>query len=314
MVKSKVSIVIPVYNTEKYLKKCLDSIINQTMKELEIICVNDGSKDNSLKILKQYAKKDDRIKIIDLKENVGGGKAKNIAIQSVESPYFIIVDSDDYCALDMCEKLYNEITRKDFDIAYSGFYNVDSETMQIKSFEGIYVCPSPWARIYKTSMVKDNGLKFYEGLGTHDTPFYIFTHIYSKKKSYKLMSQGFYFYLRDRSDSIQTNIVEKSEKKFGIFNCYDFIREFLPKKTFQKHKRFINSKYSSFFNYLISKKRNDLEIQEKAIFYSKKYSFPEFLQSKKKYKFLGISFIKIKFYLSYKQIYFLGIPILKVKL
>ena len=82
-----VSIIIPVYNVEKYLKQCLDSAINQTLKDIEIICINDGSTDNSLKILNEYAQKDNRIKIINLKKNVGLGKARNIAFEYVTSPY-----------------------------------------------------------------------------------------------------------------------------------------------------------------------------------------------------------------------------------
>ncbi|MBL0052071.1 MAG: glycosyltransferase family 2 protein [Bacteroidetes bacterium] len=103
---AKVSVIIPVYNTELYLNKCLDSVINQTLKEIEIICINDGSKDSSLDILKAYAKKDDRIIIID-KKNGGQGLARNIAIKKATGEYLGFVDSDDWIAHDMFEKMYS---------------------------------------------------------------------------------------------------------------------------------------------------------------------------------------------------------------
>ena len=100
-----VSIIIPVYNTENYLKECLDSVVNQTLKEIEIICINDGSTDNSLKIMKSYAEKDDRIKIID-KKNEGQSVARNTGVKEAIGEYIAFVDSDDYIDQDAYEKLY----------------------------------------------------------------------------------------------------------------------------------------------------------------------------------------------------------------
>ena len=100
-----VSVIIPVYNTEQYLKQCLDSVINQTFKDIEIICVNDGSEDNSPEILNEYAKKDDRIKIIN-KENDGLGRARNTGLEYVTTGLVCFIDSDDYFTEDAVEKLY----------------------------------------------------------------------------------------------------------------------------------------------------------------------------------------------------------------
>ena len=101
----KVSIVIPTYNVEQYLKECLDSVINQTLKDIEIICVDDGSTDNSGKILDEYAAKDSRIKVIH-KENGGYGKAMNVGIDNATGEYIGIVEPDDYIEFDMYETLY----------------------------------------------------------------------------------------------------------------------------------------------------------------------------------------------------------------
>lgn len=103
----KVSIIVPVYNVEKYLPECLDSIICQTLSDIEIVCINDGSPDNSLSILKDYAAKDSRIIIID-KENEGVGKARNDGMKAATSEFIAFMDSDDYYpSNDVLEKLYN---------------------------------------------------------------------------------------------------------------------------------------------------------------------------------------------------------------
>ena len=101
----KVSIIIPVYNVEKYLQKCLESLVNQTLKEIEIICINDGSTDKSEEILKIFAQKDDRIIVVN-KENEGQSVARNVGIKLAKGEFLGFVDSDDWVDLDFFEKLY----------------------------------------------------------------------------------------------------------------------------------------------------------------------------------------------------------------
>lgn len=103
----KVSIIIPVYNTEKYLRKCLDSAINQTLKEIEIICINDGSTDNSLSILKEYANKDNRVVVLDI-PNSGVASARNFGIKKAHGRYIGFIDSDDWVDAGYFENLYNQ--------------------------------------------------------------------------------------------------------------------------------------------------------------------------------------------------------------
>jgi len=117
----KISVIIPVYNTSKYLKRCLDSIINQTYVNLEIICINDGSKDNSLEILNQYKKKDDRIIIID-KENQGVSAARNDGIKNSTGMYITFVDSDDWLELDAIEILYKTLINEKVDVVRGNYY------------------------------------------------------------------------------------------------------------------------------------------------------------------------------------------------
>ena len=111
----KVSIIIPVYNVEKYLRQCLDSIVNQTLKEIEVICINDGSTDNSPIILEEYEKKDPRIRVIT-QENMGSGVARNRAIQQAKGKYIGFMDSDDWADPTMFEKLYENAELNNSDI------------------------------------------------------------------------------------------------------------------------------------------------------------------------------------------------------
>ena len=112
----KISVIIPVYNVEKYLSECLDSVVNQTLRDIEIICINDGSTDNSLSILKEYASKDSRIKIID-KENQGQGYARKVGLDKASGEYILFCDSDDYYSeLIAFEELYNYIEKVKVDV------------------------------------------------------------------------------------------------------------------------------------------------------------------------------------------------------
>ena len=113
----KLSVIIPIYNVEQYLRKCLDSVCNQTLEDIEIICINDCSPDNSLEILKEYQKNDNRIKIIDFKENRGVAAARNEAIKIAKGEYIGFVDSDDWIDLDFYEKLYKKASYTSSQIA-----------------------------------------------------------------------------------------------------------------------------------------------------------------------------------------------------
>ena len=126
----KVSVIVPVYNVDKYLEECLDSIVNQTLNDIEIICVNDGSTDGSLKILEDYASKDDRIKIIT-QENGGLSVARNTGIDVAKGEYLSFVDSDDFIGLEMFDKMYDQAHSQDLDILFCKTYLYDDVTGDI---------------------------------------------------------------------------------------------------------------------------------------------------------------------------------------
>ena len=106
----KVSVILPVYNVEKYLKQCLDTIVGQTLKEIEILCVDDGSTDDSVQILKEYEQKDHRIKVLSQK-NAGAGAARNLGLRHASGKYLSFLDSDDFFEPDMLETAYEQAER-----------------------------------------------------------------------------------------------------------------------------------------------------------------------------------------------------------
>ena len=169
--KPKISVIIPVYNNEKCISKTIDSVIKQTMQDFEILCINDGSKDNSLEILKKLEEKEKRIKIIE-KENEGVWKARVDGVKNAKGEYIAFIDSDDIIKIDFLEKLYKSIEEKKSDIAICGFQRIDFETKKVLSGEMKYsndriidmnVSPEEvitintalWNKLYKTSLLKN---------------------------------------------------------------------------------------------------------------------------------------------------------------
>ena len=117
----KISVLVPIYNVEKYLRECLDSLLNQTLVDVEFILINDGSKDNSLEIMKEYQSKDARFKIID-KENTGYGSSMNKGLDLASGEYIGIVESDDFIKKRMFEDLYNIAVKNDADMVKSDYF------------------------------------------------------------------------------------------------------------------------------------------------------------------------------------------------
>ena len=134
----KISIIVPVYNVEQYINRCIDSLLGQTLKDIEIILVDDGSPDQCPQICDEYARKDSRIKVIHKKNN-GLGYARNSGLELATGEYIAFVDSDDYVNINMYEKLYNETINNNFDIVYCGFIveNKDKSTYEEKKKDRI---------------------------------------------------------------------------------------------------------------------------------------------------------------------------------
>ncbi|MDD3187730.1 MAG: glycosyltransferase [Bacilli bacterium] len=177
----KVSVIVPVYNVEAYINKCLDSLVNQTLKEIEIIVVNDGTKDNSQVIIDKYAKEYDNVKSF-IKENGGLSDARNYGIKKAHGEYIAFVDSDDYVDLDMYNIMYTKAKKGDFDMvvcdAYSvskrldyRYSNIDDNVFTKegikKYFTNIY--PPVWNKIYKRKFF--DKFEFKKGVWFEDVEF-----------------------------------------------------------------------------------------------------------------------------------------------
>lgn len=193
---TKVSVIIPVYNVEKYLRECLDSVVNQSLKDIEIICVDDGSTDNSLSILQEYAAKDKRFKIFTQK-NKGAATARNKGLRVAKSEYLYFMDSDDYLELEALEKIYKKITETNADICIfknrvynqsTGEFiscNWENSILNIpnkKTFNKYDIpnvffqcCNIPaWSKMYKTSFIKKNNIEF-QNLKTCNDVYFNYT-------------------------------------------------------------------------------------------------------------------------------------------
>ena len=191
------SIIIPVYNLQDYIPNTLNKIIGQSLQNIEIICINDCSTDNSLEILKEYQNKDKRIKIINLKENKKQGYARNIALNKANGEYIGFIDSDDWIDLNYFEKLYTKAKEHNCDIAlatnvrigknkYKKRLNITKEEIAIYLKDKINLCNQwnnecPTNKIYKKELLINNNITFSEGCFCEDKIFTTKAIYYSNK-------------------------------------------------------------------------------------------------------------------------------------
>ena len=164
---NKVSIIIPVYNSEKYLKKCVDSILNQIYKNIEIIIIDDGSKDNSYEVIKELEKENPTIIKGFTQENQGVANTRNNGVQYASGDFIMFSDNDDYLDKDCVEVFVNAIVKEEADIVVGGYRRVSTDgkvLMERKLSEDSswskYVQICPWAKIYKRDFLIKNNLKF----------------------------------------------------------------------------------------------------------------------------------------------------------
>ncbi|MBC5630276.1 glycosyltransferase [Clostridium sp. NSJ-6] len=253
----KVSIIVPVYNVEDYLERCLDSLINQTFRDIEVITINGGSTDKSLDILKIYENKDKRIKVID-KENFGVSYNRNLGISEARGEYIVFVDSDDWIELNMIENMYKHIDSVDivmctyirefknhskekrFNLPKISMY----ENQQVKSQllrklvgplkeelsnpEYLDALGTVWAKMYRKDLLINNDIKFVDlneiGSG-EDTLFNIYA--FNKANKVVLLNKPMYHYWRDNPKSITSRYISNFKEKRRTYFKYikNFIKE-----------------------------------------------------------------------------------------
>lgn len=236
----KISIIVPVYNAEKYLENCLKSILEQTYTNLEIILVDDGSKDNSANICDEYAKKDERIKVVH-EQNGGVSKARNTGIDIATGKYLMFIDADDFYEKNSCEVLYNEISSKDADYVIGNYIHTNSagekwpkalfDTEVYNNFElsikdyrkSFFVMNSVvWNKIFKKEFIEKYNLRFVEGAIAEDAIFSIFCYV-NAKKAYYISNVVYNYRQNENNSSISTNCTK--EYFFNINSSYHMLYE-----------------------------------------------------------------------------------------
>ena len=200
-----VSVVIPVYNAQEGIKQCLDSLLNQTFKDYEIILLNDGSTDNTLEVIKSYASKNDCIRVID-KENEGVAKTRNKGIHLAKGEYIVFIDNDDFVDSDYLERFYNAIDQEQLDIVLGGYKRVNQDLKTLfkqdltQSEWSKYIIVAPWARIYRTSFLIDNEIEFFDYPIGEDVIFTLSA--YNLTEKIKIIEyNGYNWYFNEKSIS-----------------------------------------------------------------------------------------------------------------
>lgn len=267
----KVSIVVPIYNMEDYLDRCLQSLLGQSLREIEIIAVNDGSRDFSLELLQKYARQDSRITIID-KANGGVSAARNDGVLAARGQYIGFVDPDDWVHESMYEQLYHAAAEEDSDIAMCTYVREfethskekrfdmpDKQTyradeLQAKMLrrlvgplkeelakpENLDAWGTVWSKLYRAELIKDHGLKFMDlaVIGSNeDTLFNI--HAFYYAKSFVFLNRPLYHYWRSNTESITSTYNPALQYKFD--RLYAAIQSFISEKQ-------LNDEYRTAFN------------------------------------------------------------------
>ena len=293
----KISIVLPVYNVEKYLEQCLDSVLNQDLKEIEVICVNDGSSDNSGEILDRYQKKDSRVIVIN-QENQGQGAARNSGMKIARGEYLFFVDPDDWIMENSLKRVYDFAKENNSTVVFfdSKFYNeplnkFDNDRIQdyltkkfnknfdnIKSFslkdcnnDFSAFCLAVWNRIFKTDFIKNNNISFPKTKLSEDTTFSIETMFLCDCVHY--FQEYVYCYRIRKGSTSHTNNIHAMK----VFDSLDMLEDFMKehnlfntyKKQFYEYK--VNL-IASHFQYIPSSYQNEFIQNAKKAFSPAYYS------------------------------------------
>mgnify|MGYP000365823139 FL=1 len=280
----KISVIVPVYNVEQYLERCVDSIISQTYTNLEIILVNDGSTDNSGKLCDELAKKDERIRVIH-KENGGLSDARNRGIDEAESDLVGFIDSDDYIDSDMYEVLLKNLNNTDADLSMCALYDVynntpeaqvtNKETWKLSSEQAIkmvmeakILSVTAVNKLYRKSLFTD--LKFEVGKIAEDA--FIMIKLLDKCEKIVATNEKKYYYVH-RENSITTQ--KFSTKFLNVIEAYEqnsnIISEKYPKLKDVAQTRMNWAYFYVLDRLLLDDNYNDKELENKLISYLKNY-------------------------------------------
>lgn len=267
---AKISVVVPVYNVEKYLKECIDSIINQTLEDIEIICVNDGSTDSSLEILNDYAKKDSRIIVIN-KSNSGYGHTMNMGLNAATGEYVGIIESDDFADKNMFEDLYKLAKEYDADIVKGDWYNYWSKNKfarknnRISSAKALKLTnskqdksllrinPSVWSAIYKKEFLNKYNIRFLETPGASYQDLAFSFKIFALAERVILTDKAYLYY---RQDNMNSSVKSKT-KVYCVCDEYEEIDRFLEQYPDLKFEFKVQEEINRYNGYVSSVLRID---------------------------------------------------------
>ena len=235
----KVSIIVPIYNVEKYLECCLSSLLNQTLENIEIICVNDGSTDNSANILQKYERIDNRIKVIN-QSNEGQGVARNNALNVAMGEYIGFVDPDDYVSPQMFETLYNKAKQYNADLVEESFYiynqarkdkkkkknklNLPIEKVfnwKVRKNYAFSVNLAIWNKLYRRDFIKKHNIEFMDVLRGEDIIFTVKSRVLAERILYIDNADYYYRIKEDNSIIINPELKEKIKvNRFEYFKLF----------------------------------------------------------------------------------------------
>ena len=246
---TKISVVVPAYNSEKYIEECLDSLLKQTLSDIEIICINDGSTDNTAQILEKYSDIHKNIKVYH-RENSGLSVSRNFAIDVANGEYISFVDSDDWVSPDFYEKLYNAAKKYEADVACTNLLRTGGETdyyivkidkyrtaEKVKyKYKYAHIPESNYVmnKIYKTSEIKRINLRFEPNIYYEDVEFSHKALYYMKKLV--TVPEAVYYY-RDNPVSIVNTVSKKHERDYynSFFKALDFVQRKRIKIDYSKY-------------------------------------------------------------------------------
>ena len=260
----QVSIIVPVYNVENYIERCLNSLVNQTFKDIEIITINDGSTDKSLELLNKYAKEDIRISVIDLGDE-GVSYCRNLGIEKANGKYIMFVDSDDWIDSSMVEVMYKKAEENKLDLVMCSYirefkdhskekiFNLPQEIIykedkvknellrklvgpikeELSNPEMLDALGTVWGKLYRADILKENKIKFVDlkEIGSaEDTLFNIFTFNYLSKVMF--LNKHMYHYWRDNPKSVTSQYNPKLKEQRKVF--FKYISDFIKENNFEQ--------------------------------------------------------------------------------
>lgn len=339
-----ISIIVPTYNCEKFLPRCLDSLLGQTLSEIEVIALDDASTDGSLKILQQYAKVDKRLKVVSDKKNLGPGQRRNQGISLAQGKYILMVDGDDWLEKDACSKLkektrqdsydvisFNAFSEKDEHLFVLNYYNIQEE------FCGNWWSVEPyifktsfhsWHWLYRRSFLQKNNITYPNYPIFEDVSFVL--EVLLKAEKMLFYPECLYHYVQNSQSLVHT----QSDKFMCIFDVIKSVDDILTqnkrqdvlglqfKKWQKQHIGFCSVKIPSKDRPYFMQKIKELKIPvpKSKLFLIWKMKFLGIplltLYQPNAEKFychvLGVKIISIKTRRNYAKAYFLGLPILKI--